>query len=632
MIKPYASVYITGTGKYMPGDPVDNDAIDQFIAPMNARCTRLKKRILEENGIQTRHYALDAKGDSTHSNAQMAALAARQCLAATGTRLADISFLGTGTSGGDNVLPGFANAVQGELGAQPMVTSSHQGVCASGMSALQYGALMVERGDHEHGLVVASEFPSRLFKRTRFASRDYQTDFDSHFLRWMLSDGAGACQLARRPAGSGLSLKLHWVHLKSFSGDYPLCMQVGHPEKNQPRSYLDYPSFADAEKDGAFFLRQDIRLLPHLFDVGIHEYAKMVQAGVFQPEDVDHFLCHYSSEKFSGVVADLMEKAGLVIPQERWYSNLKSRGNTGAASIFIMLDDFLASGRLKKGEKILFFVPESGRFTVSYALLEAVDASDASMPSTFSPAVVATGADLDAGQLPPPPVEATEQDEGLMRDTLKELATVWQEYRSAAWRTPLIRKIVARQFATPDYRRWMEHWIPQVREGSKWMFEAVDNIGEPFLLLKALITEHGNDEKNDFMILYEDYRTAGGDMPLDALVRNPGGEALNAYMHAAAARKNPVGLLGGIYIIEGTGQRIIPALLPMIKAQTGLPPQALRFLQYHGDNDPHHLERWLAAVGIALASSDDAAATSAEIVRTAREVASLYLLHMGGVL
>lgn len=632
MIKPYASVYITGTGKYMPGNPVDNDAIDQFIAPMNARCTRLKKRILEENGIQTRHYALDANGDSTHSNAQMAALAARQCLASTGTRLADISFLGTGTSGGDNVLPGFANAVQGELGAQPMVTSSHQGVCASGMSALQYGALMVERGDHEHGLVVASEFPSRLFKRTRFASRDYQTDFDSHFLRWMLSDGAGACQLARRPAAAGLSLKLHWVHLKSFSGDYPLCMQVGHPEKNQPRSYLDYPSFADAEKDGAFFLRQDIRLLPHLFDVGIHEYAKMVQAGVFQPEDVDHFLCHYSSEKFSGVVADLMEKAGLVIPQERWYSNLKSRGNTGAASIFIMLDDFLASGRLKKGEKILFFVPESGRFTVSYALLEAVDAGDAPIHSAFSPAAVTTGAELDTGQLPAPPVEAADQEDGLMRDTLKELATVWQEYRSAAWRTPLIRKIVARQFATPDYRRWMEHWIPQVREGSKWMFEAVDNIGEPFLLLKALITEHGNDEKNDFMILYEDYRTAGGDMPLDALVRNPGGEALNAYMHAAAARKNPVGLLGGIYIIEGTGQRIIPALLPMIKAQTGLPPQAFRFLQYHGDNDPHHLERWLAAVGIALASSDDAAATAAEIVRTAREVASLYLLHMGGAL
>lgn len=630
MINPYASVYITGTGKYMPGNPVDNDAIDQFIAPMNARCTRLKKRILEENGIQTRHYALDSNGESTHSNAQMAAMAIRQCLDKTGTSLADISFLGTGTSGGDNVLPGFANAVQGELGAQPMVTSSHQGVCASGMSALQYGALMVERGDHSHGLVVASEFPSRLFKRTRFASRDYQTDFDSHFLRWMLSDGAGACQLARRPAPSGLSLKLHWVHLKSFSGDYPLCMQVGHPEKNQPRSYLDYPSFADAERDGAFFLRQDIRLLPHLFDVGIHEYAWMVQAGVFQPEDIDHFLCHYSSEKFSGVVADLMEKAGLVIPQERWYSNLKTRGNTGAASIFIMLDDFLASGRLKKGEKILLFVPESGRFTVSYALLEAVDASDAPATVTFSTKPVSsTAAQQD---LPAPPVDAADQEEGLMRETLKELATVWQEYRSAAWRTPLIQRLVGRQFTAADYRRWMAHWIPQVREGSKWMFEAVENIGEPFLLLKALITEHGNDEKNDFMILYDDYRAAGGELPLDALVRNPGGEALNAYMHAAAARPNPVGLLGGIYIIEGTGQRIIPALLPMIKAQTGLPPQAFRFLQYHGDNDPHHLERWLAAVGIALASSEDAAATSAGIVRTAREVASLYLLHMGGVL
>ena len=38
---------------------------------------------------------------------------------------------------------------------------------------------------------------------------------------------------------------------------------------------------------------------------------------------------------------------------------------------------------------------------------------------------------------------------------------------------------------------------------------------------------------------------------------------------------NPVGLLGAIYVIEGTGQRIVPALLPLLQAQLKLPPNAV---------------------------------------------------------
>lgn len=35
----------------------------------------------------------------------------------------------------------------------------------------------------------------------------------------------------------------------------------------------------------------------------------------------------------------------------------------------------------------------------------------------------------------------------------------------------------------------------------------------------------------------------------------------NAYLHCLVATRDPIGLLRAIYIIEGTGQRIVPALL-----------------------------------------------------------------------
>jgi 3-oxoacyl-[acyl-carrier-protein] synthase-3 len=61
-----------------------------------------------------------------------------------------------------------------------------------------------------------------------------------------------------------------------------------------------------------------------------------------------------------------------VIPEERWFTNLAAKGNTGSASFYIMLEELFASGRLRKGERILGFIPESGRFSVGWMLLTVV--------------------------------------------------------------------------------------------------------------------------------------------------------------------------------------------------------------------------------------------------------------------
>ena len=173
----------------------------------------------------------------------------------------------------------------------------------------------------------------------------------------MLSDGAGALLLSTDGALANtpsLRLRLKWIHQRSFSGDYPVCMQLGLTADRQ-RGHFDYGSWHEAEADGALSLRQDIRLLPHLFDVGIHEYARLVQGGWVDPQRIDHFLCHYSSEKFIPVVEDLMHKAGLAIARPRWWNNLAWRGNTGAASILIMLAEFLRSRALKPGEQVFWY-------------------------------------------------------------------------------------------------------------------------------------------------------------------------------------------------------------------------------------------------------------------------------------
>lgn len=610
-------VYIQAAGYHLPGAPVNNEAMDDFIAPINRISLRIKNKILAENGIQQRYYAIDKNGSTSITHARLAANAIEDCLQRTNTTLDDISLLTMGSTGSDALIPGFAAMVQGELGARPMETLSSLGVCASGIAALNYAAQSIELGAHQQALVAAAEMPSRIFKKSRFAPRGYQSDFDAHFLRWMLSDGAGALLLTDNPqAKNGIRLKVNWVHQKSFAGDYPVCMQLGLTE-DRSKSFLDFPSSSEAEAEGALALRQDIRLLPHLFDVSIHEYVKLVQEGWVHSSEIDHFLCHYSSNRFIPVVEELLAKAGLTIPRERWYSNLTTRGNTGSASIFIMLAEFLETHTVKSGEKIFCFIPESGRMTAAYMLLE-VEAAETPIKTGQ---VVATPVPQEVHIAPPHDPQTAPQH---LQQLLQSLAGVWHDYRSQVWRSPVIHKLVSNQFAVEDYRQWTAQWVPQVREGSKWMREAVASLSDDYSGLAQLISTHAGEEQNDFKILYEDYLCAGGTEALDNLRRNPGGDALNTYLHSLAATKNPLGLLGAIYVIEGTGQRIVPALLPLLRKQVDLPAHAFRFLEYHGANDEHHLARWLSAVELVLAK--DAAAANA-ILATAKRTAQLYLMQ-----
>lgn len=651
MIAPtfFQDIYLLAASHYLPGEPIDNEQIDAYVAPLDQNSKRIKQRVLGENGIQTRHYALDTEGQTTISHTELACKAIQHCLNQANVSLDKIAVLASATSGGDVLMPGVANMIQGALHAPPMETHSHHGVCASSIMALKDAAQsLAQNPEQDLAVVVAAEMPSRIFKQSRFTSQT-PIDFEAHFLRWMLSDGAGAVLLGKGAqvlkqatsnplAQRGLALKLNWIHVKSFSGDYPVCMQLGqgsHRTKEHKSgyraeaSYLDFPSVAEAEAAGHFALRQNLRILPNLFEVAVHEYAGLVQGGWVKPAEVDTFLCHYSSEALGKTCEAMMESAGLGIPREQWFSNLKTCGNTGAASIFIMLSEWLATHHLKAGQKIFAFVPESGRFTVSYCLLEVVELATITQQQKSVAArllAVQVGADL-----PQPPASYQPDMHQQVRNTLLELAEIWHQFRSQIWRTPLVEKINAGQLTHSDYVTWMAHWIPQVRQGSLWMRAAVAHLDEPYQALAELMTEHANDEQFDFNILFEDYRAAGGQTTsIDNLQRNAGGEALNSYMYRKAKSPNPLGLLGGIYIIEGTGQRIVPWLLPLIKQQLNLPERCYRFLKYHGENDEHHLERWLMALQFVLEIGGETARR--DIVRTARDVATLYQLQMEHIL
>lgn len=375
-------VYITGAGVFMPNDPVANDGIEDILGYVAGKPSRYRKHVLAANGIKTRHYARTKEGVQTHLNEELAVGAIKSALDNRGMDLDNVEMLATATTIADVLMPGFGSMVHGRLGGQPMNVLSASGICSASMAAMQAAWLAIRAGQHTNAVAVGSELPSVVMKADRFEkeseideSRDAKTEsfkyFNADFLRWMLSDGAGAVVLENKPRENGLSLKIDWIEFKSYANQLPACMYLGTSKTKDLEvgdTYQGFGTFSEAEDEGLFVIRQDTTLLPKgLLQSVIAEAKDLVEKGKLNADEVDHFVPHLSSYFFFDKYAEALADVGFNIPQDKWFTNLSSKGNTGAASIYIMLEEGLNSGLFKEGDKIVTMVPESGRFSVSYA-------------------------------------------------------------------------------------------------------------------------------------------------------------------------------------------------------------------------------------------------------------------------
>jgi len=130
-------------------------------------------------------------------------------------------------------------------------------------------------------------------------------------------------------------------------------------------------SMLTAAKSNFLSVKQDVKLLnENIVRIIIDEtLGRVIKKRNLKPEDIDWYLPHMSSGYFQEKFYNNMNSIGFHIPYERWFTNLFDKGNSGAAAIYIILEELFHSSKLKPGEKILCMVPESGRFSCSYFLL-----------------------------------------------------------------------------------------------------------------------------------------------------------------------------------------------------------------------------------------------------------------------
>ena len=379
------NVYINDIQRFMPNEPVNNKDIEEYLGYVGGKKSRAKSIVLRSNGIKTRYYVME-KGTQKplFTNAKLASNAIEK-LNNNEFNIKDTQILACGTTSPDQLMPGHTLMVQGELGISEIETISASGICLSGINALKYIYYGIKSGEITTGISCGSEASSPILSARNFKEEsnhmleelesNTSIAFEKDFLRWMLSDGAGAMRVQNTPNKDKLSLKINFMDVLSYAGEMPVCMYSGL-DVEEDGTVTPWRAFEQEEimQKSLLSVSQDVKLL----NANIIKYTvtkpiiTIAKKQNIKPSDFTYFLPHYSSTYFKDKVYAGLVEANFEIPYEKWFTNLTTCGNTGSASMYIMLEELFNSGKLKKGDKILCYIPESGRFSTAFMSLEVV--------------------------------------------------------------------------------------------------------------------------------------------------------------------------------------------------------------------------------------------------------------------
>lgn len=212
------------------------------------------------------------------------------------------------------------------------------------------------------------------------------------------------------------------------------------------------------------------------------------------------------------------------------------------------------------------------------------------------------------------------------QQVMRGLLSVWGDFSSSLNRVPVIDKLNRGRFRVEDYKELLRNQRQQVVEGSCWIARAASSITQEYADHRSTFIRHAVTEHRDYRMLEDNYVSLGGKLEeITGAEKNIGSEALNAFMFHRATQPNPFDLLGGMFIIEGLGQKKAGEWGRAIQKQLSLQDEQVSFLLYHAANDDDHMKEFEQTLESGIL---DIPQMGARIVKTAKTVARLYRLQL----
>ena len=320
---------ITGTGAYAPQRVLTNADLEKMVETNDAW-------IQQRSGIRERRIA-----DDKEATSDLAVNAARQALERARLTPDDIDFIVVGTTTPDMFFPTVSNIVQHRLGFRRVGSVDLLAACAGSVYSLSIGSKYIETGKYRRVLCIGAETLSRI------------TDFTDRGTCVLLADAAGAAVLEASDDGSGIIDS----DLYSDGRYWDLLYMPGGGSRNPATRESVDARMHFAKMKGAEVFKVAVRMFVDCAETMLTRHG-------LKAADIDLFIPHQANLR---IIEAAAKRVGL--PMDKVFVNVDRYGNTGAASVYVALEEAVAGGRVKRGDKILL-AAFGGGFAWGAALVE----------------------------------------------------------------------------------------------------------------------------------------------------------------------------------------------------------------------------------------------------------------------
>ena len=314
---------ISALGCYVPPGLLTNADLEKLVDTNN-------EWILARTGITERHIAAPEIATS-----DMAVEAARVVLAQRGIDATEIDAIIVCTVTPDMMFPSTACLVQDRIGAKGAWGFDLVAACSGFIYGLTTAAHFVMAGTHKKVLVIGADTMSRII------------DYTDRSTCVLFGDGAGAMLIEPAEAGEGFVGFLNEI---DGSGADALKMPAGGSR---------LPASAETVEKRLHYVKQEGQQVFKFAVRKMYEVCtNLLERHGVEAKDVKLMIPHQANKR---IIEATAERLGM--RPEQVIINIDRFGNTTAATIPLATRDAVESGKLKKGDLVIFAAVGAG-FTV----------------------------------------------------------------------------------------------------------------------------------------------------------------------------------------------------------------------------------------------------------------------------
>jgi pyrroloquinoline quinone (PQQ) biosynthesis protein C len=191
-----------------------------------------------------------------------------------------------------------------------------------------------------------------------------------------------------------------------------------------------------------------------------------------------------------------------------------------------------------------------------------------------------------------------------------ELIAATARERNELMALPFIRDGAAGRLSREDYLAFLEQAYHHVKHTLPLLMACGARLPERLEWLRTAMTEYVKEETGHQEWILSDVRACGGDAEA-ARQAEPAAavEIMVAYAYDTIARRNPVGFLGMVLVLEGTSTAVAARAAQALQSSLRLPPAGFTYLTSHGALDLGHVRFFAALVNRLEAVEDRLALT-----------------------